>query len=60
MTDVIFRPAELGDLPALTDIYNHYVRETSVTFDIEPRTIEQRREWLDSFGLRAAIAALWR
>ena len=52
MADVIFRPAELGDLPALTDIYNHYVRETSVTFDIEPRTIEQRREWLDSFGLK--------
>ncbi len=51
MTDVIFRPAELGDLAALTDIYNYYVRETPVTFDIEPRTIEQRRQWLDSFGL---------
>lgn len=51
MTDVTFRPADAGDLPALTDIYNHYVRETPVTFDIEPRTIEQCRQWLEGFGL---------
>ena len=30
---------EQGDLGALTDIYNHYVRETAVTFDVEPRTL---------------------
>jgi phosphinothricin acetyltransferase len=50
MADVTFRPVEAGDLQALTDIYNHYVRETSVTFDIEPRTLEQRRQWLDGFA----------
>ena len=50
MTDVTFRPVEAGDLQVLTDIYNHYVRETSVTFDIEPRTLEQRRQWLGGFA----------
>ncbi len=43
------RRVEQGDLPALLDIYNHYVRTTPITFDIEPRTLAQRQEWLDSF-----------
>ena len=32
-TEVQVRPGVEGDLEALTDIYNHYVRETSITFD---------------------------
>jgi phosphinothricin acetyltransferase len=50
MPDVAFRLAEESDLPALLDIYNHYVVHTPVTFDIEPRTLEQRREWLAQFS----------
>jgi len=50
MMEIAIRPAEQGDLGALTDIYNHYVRETAVTFDVEPRTLEQRRAWLDGFA----------
>jgi phosphinothricin acetyltransferase len=50
VSDVGLRRAEQGDLPALLDIYNHYVRETPITFDIEPRTLEQRQAWFDSFG----------
>lgn len=34
------------DLTALTDIYNHYVRETPITFDITPLTPDERRPWL--------------
>ncbi len=44
------RPGHLDDLPALTEIYNHYVRETSITFDLEPFTPETRRPWFDQFG----------
>jgi phosphinothricin acetyltransferase len=44
------RRVEQGDLPALLEIYNHYVRETPVTFDIEPRTLAQRQAWLDTFA----------
>lgn len=47
---VEIRRAGQGDLPALTDIYNHYVRETAITFDLEPRTLDQRRAWLEGFG----------
>ncbi|SEQ55236.1 GNAT family N-acetyltransferase [Streptomyces radiopugnans] len=44
--EVQVRAGEEGDLPDLTDIYNHYVRETPVTFDIEPLTVDARRPWL--------------
>ena len=50
MTDVTIRMAERADLPALLDIYNHYVVHTPVTFDLEPRTLAQRQEWLDQFA----------
>jgi phosphinothricin acetyltransferase len=44
------RRAEQADLPALLDLYNHYVVHTPITFDIEPRTLAQRRQWLDGFA----------
>lgn len=44
--DSVVRPGHEGDLEALTDLYNHYVRETPVTFDIEPFSPEERRPWL--------------
>jgi phosphinothricin acetyltransferase len=42
------RPGTESDLDELTRIYNHYVVETPITFDIEPLTVEQRRPWLTS------------
>jgi phosphinothricin acetyltransferase len=50
MSGIDIRRIEQGDLAVLLDIYNHYVRETPVTFDIEPRTLEQRQQWLDGFA----------
>ena len=50
MNEIIIRPAQVADLPRLTDIYNHYVLNTPVTFDIEPYTVERRRAWFDQFG----------
>jgi phosphinothricin acetyltransferase len=43
---VLIRPATEDDLPALTDIYNHYVVNTPITFDLRQFTVEERREWL--------------
>jgi phosphinothricin acetyltransferase len=45
MTSV--RPATLDDLPALTDIYNHYVMHTPITFDVATFAPAQRRAWFD-------------
>jgi phosphinothricin acetyltransferase len=44
--EVQVRPGTEGDLAALTDLYNHYVRETAITFDTAPFTPEERRPWL--------------
>ncbi|MGV9392622.1 N-acetyltransferase family protein [Streptomyces olivaceus] len=45
-TEVQVRPGSEDDLKALTDLYNHYVRETPITFDTEPFAPEERRPWL--------------
>src|SRR5271157_3589311 len=50
MSDVRTRPATRSDLPRLTEIYNYYVVHTSVTFDIEPYTVERREAWFVQFG----------
>ncbi|MFD0022186.1 GNAT family N-acetyltransferase [Streptomyces sp. NPDC058382] len=47
-TDTQVRPGMESDLEALTDIYNHYVRETALTFDTVPFTADQRLPWLRS------------
>ena len=39
------RNAEITDLEALLDIYNYEVEHGTATFDTEPRTYEQRKEW---------------
>jgi L-amino acid N-acyltransferase YncA len=35
MSDVILRPFEWRDIPAITAIYRHYVEHTAITFDTE-------------------------
>src|SRR5690348_14219736 len=50
MTDITIRMAERADLPALLDIYNHYILTTPITFDIEPRTLPQRQVWFEQFS----------
>ncbi|MFI5554274.1 GNAT family N-acetyltransferase [Streptomyces sp. NPDC051738] len=44
--EVQVRPGVESDLEALTDLYNHYVRETPITFDTAVFTPEERRPWL--------------
>ena len=36
----MIRPIHINDVEQLLDIYNYYVKNTIVTFDIEPLTIE--------------------
>ncbi|MFF0890593.1 GNAT family N-acetyltransferase [Streptomyces sp. NPDC003456] len=44
--EVQVRPGVEGDLEALTALYNHYVRETPITFDTTIFTPLERRPWL--------------
>src|SRR5690349_15010197 len=41
------RPATLDDLPRLTQIQNHYIENTHITFDIWTFTPEQRIGWFN-------------
>jgi hypothetical protein len=50
MNGVHIRPAEHGDLPRLTEIYNYYVINTPVTFDVEPYSVERREPWFAQFA----------
>lgn len=48
MTDPIHvRPATLDDLPRLTEIQNHYIENTHITFDVRAFTAEQRIGWFN-------------
>lgn len=49
-TAAMVRPGRLEDLPRLTEIYNHYVIHTPITFDLDPFTVEERRSWFDQFA----------
>src|SRR5262249_5716419 len=51
MATINIRPAKKTDLLRLTEIYNHYVIHTPVTFDLEPKTVESRVSWFEQFGL---------
>jgi L-amino acid N-acyltransferase len=41
------RRAELNDLEAITDTYNDAIRNTTATFDTQPKTLAEQREWFD-------------
>ncbi len=47
MAETTIRPAIRADLPRLTDIYNYYVINTPITFDLEPYTVERRTPWFE-------------
>lgn len=50
MSGLTIRAARFDDLPRLTEIYNHYVVHSPATFDLELKTLDQRREWFAQFA----------
>lgn len=60
-TSVEVRPAAAGDLEAVNDLYNQYVRDTHYTFDLEPMTMDARQEWFTHYattGRRRLLVAV--
>ncbi len=51
MAGILVRPASRSDLPRLTEIYNYFVVNTPITFDVEPYTVERRAAWFEQFAL---------
>ncbi|MGI9607522.1 MAG: GNAT family N-acetyltransferase [Acidimicrobiales bacterium] len=52
------RTAEVGDAAAIAEIYNLEVLESTATFDMVPRSVEEQRAWLrDRSGAHAVLVA---
>ena len=49
MGEMIVRPAAEADVPAILDIYNEQVLNSTATFDLEPRSLEAQIEWVKQF-----------
>ena len=57
--ELVIRPATEADLVQVIEIYNYYVRNSVVTFDLEPMPIEDWREkfnWIQGLGLPFIVA----
>lgn len=46
----MIRPVEPRDIPALTDIYNHYILNTTATFELEPITCDEMSRRVESIS----------
>lgn len=46
------RPYRAEDLAPLTELVNHYVRETPYTFQLEPFPLEEQRRWTEEHAAR--------
>jgi phosphinothricin acetyltransferase len=59
VSDLSIRLVERRDAAAIRDIYNLEVAESTVTFDMVPRTIDQQVAWIDEHsGGHPAIVAV--
>ena len=44
------RRATRADIARITEIYNYYVEHTSINFDVEPQSFDNREEWFAQFS----------
>jgi phosphinothricin acetyltransferase len=51
-TSALIVPGSAADLGAISEVYDHYVRTTAISFDLEPPTSAWRREWFERFSDR--------
>ncbi|HVN26888.1 MAG TPA: GNAT family N-acetyltransferase, partial [Candidatus Binataceae bacterium] len=47
MATVSIRASTRADLPRLVEIYNYYIINTAITFDLEPYTVATRTPWFE-------------
>jgi len=55
MGDVIVRAAAERDVPAILDIYNDAILNSTATFDIEPQTLAEKLAWLRETAFPYAV-----
>ena len=52
---LLIRQATLGDLEAITEIYNDAILKTVATFDTEPKNMEEQKLWFAEHGPKYPI-----
>jgi L-amino acid N-acyltransferase YncA len=52
---VTIRRAEFADVPTITDIYNEAILTTTASFELEPKTVEDRTRWFESHDERHPV-----
>ena len=52
---MLIRKAEITDVPTITEIYNEAILTTLATFDLEPKSVEERTAWFRSHDERFPI-----
>lgn len=50
MDEVKLRATVEDDLPSILEIYNDAVLNLTATFDVEPKSLEERRKWFQRHG----------
>lgn len=55
---ITLRHATIADLAAINDIYNYYIRNTAITFDIEPWDIDRRTHWFNQMQQTSQFVVL--
>lgn len=58
-TEVHIRPALVDDLGSITEIYNYYIANSVVTFDLEAMSVadwESKYHWIQGLGLPFVVA----
>ncbi len=59
VTPITIRTATVADAPAIAAIYNRAVTETTATFDLTPRRLDEQKAWIsDRSGAFSAIVAV--
>lgn len=48
--NLIIRNAQENDLAALTELYNFYIENTAITFDLKPYTVAERKIWFEHYN----------
>lgn len=48
---MIIRKAKIEDLDAMLAIYNYEVLNSTATFDLQPKTYEERKVWFDEHNI---------
>jgi len=44
---ITIRPTQAADLETINDIYNYFILNSAITFDVEPWSMEKRTAWFE-------------